>query len=584
MKNLKVWGLGLLTFSLLGMNVAAEEESCGLQSQIDSATAGATVQLAKSCAEDITINKEITLDLNGYTMSSHSVAVEGEGALTVKDSQSNGKITATNLPVGAGALVNVGGKFTLESGTVENTRGAGVFVDGGEVVVNGGTLTSFYAPLSGNNTKGTMIFKVNGGTITASSGPAIYMPGPISLDVKGGTINGGISLRMGRVNIEGGVINATTADIDEFEVEYASNIICLADGIAILAGAYTSNASNYTNVLDVNITGGTINVTNGKGSAVAVYDYAKVAQNASVKISGSAVLNTNSTTRHAYDVLTFDDFEIPNLSDAYNKEDLVGKISTAITGGTFSDDEALKFVQEGFEMTEKDGKYVVSEIKEDEEEENPSIEVDVTIPDAVKEQKDKDISVGVKDAEEAKKAIEETLSKMEEELAEYEDINVTVEIENQTKEDIEEAVLKAIDETVEKNIKGGNLLGYFDISINVKNGDELVGNLDELGSKIKLNVLLPKEIKAVEEGYTRTYYVIRYHGDKAEILSASLLEDGKTVEFESDKFSTYALAYKDSKEESDVPKTLDSVVGYAAFAGIALAGVVAAKMYLKKRN
>lgn len=48
-----------------------------------------------------------------------------------------------------------------------------------------------------------MNFTVNGGILTAEQGPAIYMPGQVSFTVAGGTLNGGISLRMGQVNILG---------------------------------------------------------------------------------------------------------------------------------------------------------------------------------------------------------------------------------------------------------------------------------------------------------------------------------------------------------------------------------------------
>ena len=52
-----------------------------------------------------------------------------------------------------------------------------------------------------------MNFTVNGGTLTAKYGPAIYMPGQVNLTITDGTLNGGISLRMGQVDISGGTIN-----------------------------------------------------------------------------------------------------------------------------------------------------------------------------------------------------------------------------------------------------------------------------------------------------------------------------------------------------------------------------------------
>ena len=87
--------------------------------------------------------------------------------------------------------------------------------DGGTIVINGGTVDAQDAALTGNNTTGDMNFEVNGGVLTAKQGPAIYMPGQISLKITGGTLNGGISLRMGHVVISGGTINAATDNLDD---------------------------------------------------------------------------------------------------------------------------------------------------------------------------------------------------------------------------------------------------------------------------------------------------------------------------------------------------------------------------------
>lgn len=142
-----------------------------------------------------------------------------------------------------------------------------------------GTIESEYAPLSGNNTAGDMNFTVNGGTLTAKHGPAIYMPGQVNLSITDGVLNGGISLRMGQVSISGGTINAATDGLDSpAEYYHYSGNAWLPDALYVFGGTYTSENTTYGNSLYLNITGGTFNCANGQGSAVAIYDLGKVEQ------------------------------------------------------------------------------------------------------------------------------------------------------------------------------------------------------------------------------------------------------------------------------------------------------------------
>lgn len=72
----------------------------------------------------------------------------------------------------SGSSLEVDGEnaaLTLESGTINVSKDYGIYAkNGGSVVINGGTVTSLYAPLTGNNTTGNMNFTVNGGTLTHS--------------------------------------------------------------------------------------------------------------------------------------------------------------------------------------------------------------------------------------------------------------------------------------------------------------------------------------------------------------------------------------------------------------------------------
>ena len=306
--------------------------------------ADVTVELAENVTlqSPVDINKgNVVLDLKGKTLSidkANSSAVEVNGAkLTINDSNGSGKI--------------------------ESKQEYGIYaLNGGEVIVNAGTIESEYAALTGNNTTGDMNFKVNGGTLTAKKGPAIYMPGQVELTMTDGILNGGISLRMGQVNISGGTINAITNDIDEPKDYYHfSGNAWMPDALYVFGGTYTSKNSTYGNSLKLNITGGIFNCENDKGSAVAIYDFGKVSQTMNVSISGSAELNTKESVRNAYDVLSLKDIGVDNPKEGFNNNDYVGKVSTSIIGGMFSKDPS-KYVTNGYTVTESNGKFVVSRI------------------------------------------------------------------------------------------------------------------------------------------------------------------------------------------------------------------------------
>ena len=83
------------------------------------------------------------------------------------------------------------------------------------------------------------------------------------------------------------------------------------------------------------------------------------------------------------------------------------------------------------------------------------------------------------------------------------------------------------------------------------------------------------------------YVVIRLHENKDGKFEATVLDakdngDG-TVSFETDKFSTYVLAYEDVKNV-DNPKTFDSASLYIILGGLSLIGLATVSVLLKKRN
>ncbi len=338
-----------------------------LAEAIENASNNQTVTLLSDVTENDTTllvkdQQAITLDLAGKNVSVNSIDITAGNRLTICDSSTGGTLTF------AGTHADIeGGTVIVDSGTIESPTGYGFYVNnGGTVIVNGGVINSLDSSLAGNNTTGDMNFEVNGGTLTAQRGPAIYMPGQIILTVTGGTLNGGISLRMGQVNISGGTINATTGSIDSIQEYYNySGNAWLADALYVFNGTYTSENEQYGNSLNLNITGGTFNCTNGQGSAIAIYDIGKVEQESKVTISGNAKLSTTTSGRNAYDVLSLPQVGVTNPASGCNNPDFVGEVATAISGGYFTSDPSDYLAEKYYAVaSDKDGyAYMVTDQK-----------------------------------------------------------------------------------------------------------------------------------------------------------------------------------------------------------------------------
>ena len=334
-----------------------------VQNAINAATNNDTVKLLSDVTEDITIaDKVITLDMDGKSLKLPSdCGVSVVGASSKLTITGNGVMNCEKTPIAVSE-----GTVVIENGTITSATDYCTYArDGGTIIVNGGTLTSLNAVLSGNNTTGNMNFIVNGGTLTAKQGPAIYQSGQCELTITGGTLNGGISLRMGQVNISGGTINAATENLDmpgsnvsgtnTPGYAYSGNV-WFPDALYVIGGTYTSKDSTYSNSLNLNITGGTFNCTNGQGSAVAIYDLGHTAQAEKITISGDAKFATNCTTRDAYQVVDFEDLRVEPIT-GYGKTDLVGKVSTAISGGYFTTDPSAYCVTGKTGVSSSDSTY-----------------------------------------------------------------------------------------------------------------------------------------------------------------------------------------------------------------------------------
>lgn len=163
--------------------------------------------------------------------------------------------------------------------------------------------------------------------------------------------------------------------------------------------------------------------------------------------------------------------------------------------------------------------------------------------------------------------------------------NISTSIEISEITEVSEDVTKLVLDKLATINGNANVVGYYDISVLIKNitKDKDIAYVTELTSPIELTVVLPEELQNVEEGYNRVYYMIREHNGEVELISTNMAEDGKSLTFITDKFSTYALTYVDSKIVEN-PSTSDNVIYYAVAGIIALVGLAGTVIYLKKHN
>ena len=119
-------------------------------------------------------------------------------------------------------------------------------------------------------------------------------------------------------------------------------------------------------------------------------------------------------------------------------------------------------------------------------------------------------------------------------------VEVTIDI-NNIENKVTDSDKKLIDNKLKADEKIGTIL---DIVLN-KNVDGNKNSVHELNSAIKLKVAIPDNIINKDTSIKREYSVIRIHNGESENISVDYNENDNTIIFETDRFSTYAIVYKD---------------------------------------
>lgn len=266
-----------------------------LQAAIDAAARrNATVTMLANTKENVTINKALTLDLNGFTLNGSTgerkPALTITARVTVKDSSEGqtGTImredTAENSGVSSHYVIDVQGDgwLTFEGGNVKNGSGAGgtkgaslvrvgndsvakfpglnikggtftqdnfivIKVDRGDLFLNGGTLNSANSYAVENWLRAT----IKGGTVNGAVSSWTYSDGSNStLEITGGTVNGNVESvsydgaegKLAKVKITGGTVNGTLSTKRYSNATAPSKDMAT---IEVTGGTFSSDPTKY---------------------------------------------------------------------------------------------------------------------------------------------------------------------------------------------------------------------------------------------------------------------------------------------------------------------------------------------------
>ena len=316
-------------------------------------------------SDKVTINKAVTLDLNGCTLTSSNATntlwLEAS-RVTVQDSKGNGKIQNTGSGSNNIAVV-VNGQGTeayFKSGTVSGNyavfiqNGAKAVIDGGKytgtygintvgtgneanktaVEINGGEIQAVAFAVAGNGSADYTETVITGGRLESTEGNVIYHPQVGDLTIKGDAEligpNGVQYCGAGTLTIAENAVITATLPFTEFPTKPASQGDGSTDDGAALSvvsrgGGYQGEGQTMT----VNITGGTL--TSRNNAAIAVYRLERV--------NGQWTTNENTKIASYLAALTVSggNFSAGSKKDAF-EIDTQAADEISVTGGYFTSD------------------------------------------------------------------------------------------------------------------------------------------------------------------------------------------------------------------------------------------------------
>ncbi len=132
--------------------------------------------------------------------------------------------------------------------------------------------------------------------------------------------------------------------------------------------------------------------------------------------------------------------------------------------------------------------------------------------------------------------------------------------------------------------KGNTTIGmYLDIDLLKQIGSDSPVNITDPDGAVTITLKVPSSLINSNSSVTRTYQIIRVHDGVATVIPCTYNAADQTISYETDQFSTYALAYVDQQNNSGggsnnnvkdvVPKTGDASNAYIWFILALVSGI-----------
>ena len=324
-----------------------------------------------------TINANITIDLNGKTLSvgNNNPFFRTNGEVTIQngtiDSQdacvivnAYNKLTLKNVKItgvtgnNGKNLVNVcsNAEVTIDKDTVltaSGSNGAAVFI-GQDADANAKYTLNVYGKviresksfaISGNGSyKGTTTINIYDGAEVKSASVAIYHPQAGVINVNGGLVEGycAIGIKSGTLNINGGTVRGT-ADDHVLDDSNSTSGTIIYDGSAIVVD---SRSTGYAGNVNINVTGGTVESCYSTAiREIGEQDKPNMTQLTKLNITGGSVLGASQQLGNVTNDMLVRDISSSNVS---------------VSGGTFNHAVPETYCADGFIPTKNaDGTYGV---------------------------------------------------------------------------------------------------------------------------------------------------------------------------------------------------------------------------------
>jgi len=184
-----------------------------------------------------------------------------------------------------------------------------------------------------------------------------------------------------------------------------------------------------------------------------------------------------------------------------------------------------------------------------------TIEPTGTVPDPYARKIDKEVDVlpGAPDTvlNNSRKELAENILTAEE-LAEVDngaDAKIWLEIGPDV--DISETDKEQAQKAAEESVGAGAEITYFDASLFKQVGDGEKTIIHNPNKPVSVTIVIPEGIQNKNVLMLRNYQIIRLHNGKTDIIEGTYNEKSAEFTFETDKFSTYAICYKDVPKQPE---------------------------------